>query len=675
LWRLPTRGALGNGLRVVAGAVLATGGTLAVATRGRVLGLTPKDSGETHFERQEIWPGSGTTVWVRLGEALRVDERTLDWARRAIVLAGGEYYAGRTSPFWYDADSFFQLLQACPDQTVFEVVNALDGCAHPKNARIAAAFKGRMAGSLSRDEAAALLEAARGHARPVNPARLKGIGRSVAGLPPHYEKVMGTLTLPSARGAVDAEVPYLVEAWARVASGKPTFRVSVNRTPMTASASILYDKAEKVVAIYGGGLRHQFKAKKPVDLWLNVDIPYMPITSDGKAPNLELLVDPIVDASFAATRRACGAERPDAKDKVKHLIFDRIEEAAAKASGGGRFRFSLRQLFYAVRPHVIEAVGKEPTYGYFGDVVTAYEREIGRDVPGMYRDERGLIYHPHLGQSIPRGTLGAESYDRPPWTFNKIIYFEKEGFFPQLRDVGWPERHDCGLITSKGFSTRAARDLIDGLGRGDEPLYFFCVHDADAAGTMIYQTLQRATAARPGRLVEIVNLGLDVGEALAMGLQVEKVKRPVNGKGKVIARPVADYAAEHREWLQANRVELNSMTTPQFLDWLDRKMAPFVGKVVPPDDVLASRLEEEFRGQFRAEVVERVLSEAFIDEQVEAAVRALRPEFAALRPTLARIVRQRLEAEPKAPWTGPVAELAARLRDDALVTTTRRTGT
>ncbi len=39
LLRLPTRGALGNGLRVVVGAVLASGGTLTVSTRGRALHL------------------------------------------------------------------------------------------------------------------------------------------------------------------------------------------------------------------------------------------------------------------------------------------------------------------------------------------------------------------------------------------------------------------------------------------------------------------------------------------------------------------------------------------------------------------------------------------------------------------------------------------------------------
>src|SRR5260370_26427409 len=42
LLRLPTRGALGNGLRVVAGAVLASGGRLEVQTRGHRYWLLPQ---------------------------------------------------------------------------------------------------------------------------------------------------------------------------------------------------------------------------------------------------------------------------------------------------------------------------------------------------------------------------------------------------------------------------------------------------------------------------------------------------------------------------------------------------------------------------------------------------------------------------------------------------------
>ena len=129
------------------------------------------------------------------------------------------------------------------------------------------------------------------------------------------------------------------------------------------------------------------------------------------------------------------------------------------------------------------------------------------------------LYHPHTGEQTYRWARDpSEAYQRPAWTFNKILYCEKEGFFPILIDAQWPERHDCALLTSKGYASRAARDVLDLLGDGDEPLTFYCIHDADGPGTMIYQTLQEATKARPGRRVEIVNLGLEPGEALDMGL-------------------------------------------------------------------------------------------------------------------------------------------------------------
>ena len=47
LLRLPQRGALGNGLRVVAGAVLASEGSLVIETRNRRIALRPESDGST----------------------------------------------------------------------------------------------------------------------------------------------------------------------------------------------------------------------------------------------------------------------------------------------------------------------------------------------------------------------------------------------------------------------------------------------------------------------------------------------------------------------------------------------------------------------------------------------------------------------------------------------------
>ena len=89
-----------------------------------------------------------------------------------------------------------------------------------------------------------------------------------------------------------------------------------------------------------------------------------------------------------------------------------------------------------------------------------------------------------------------EEYERPSWCFNKLLYIEKEGFTEGLKELQWAEKHDIAVMSSKGFSTRAARDLIDNLAKHDEPITVFCAHDADAAGSMIYQTLQEATKAQ-----------------------------------------------------------------------------------------------------------------------------------------------------------------------------------
>jgi hypothetical protein len=100
LLRLPTRGALGNGLRVVAGAVLASDGRLVLETRGRRLELRPQDSGETLAAVAPCARTAGTRIEIDLGEELSGAD-ALAWARGTAELAGlGEIYRGRSSAGW-----------------------------------------------------------------------------------------------------------------------------------------------------------------------------------------------------------------------------------------------------------------------------------------------------------------------------------------------------------------------------------------------------------------------------------------------------------------------------------------------------------------------------------------------------------------------------------------------
>jgi hypothetical protein len=79
------------------------------------------------------------------------------------------------------------------------------------------------------------------------------------------------------------------------------------------------------------------------------------------------------------------------------------------------------------------------------------------------------------------------------------------------------------------------------------------------------------------------------------------------------------------EWLQNHRVELNAMTTPEFIEWLNRKMAEQCsGKLIPPDDVLVTELEKRLEAKVRAAVTERILREAKFEGQVATALATIR---------------------------------------------------
>src|SRR5262249_43827681 len=88
LLRLPQRGALGNGLRVVAGAVLASEGSLAVITRNKRIELRPEHDGTTKvLKATKVDFPTGTRIEIAFGPALHADQRTLNWARLACRLA------------------------------------------------------------------------------------------------------------------------------------------------------------------------------------------------------------------------------------------------------------------------------------------------------------------------------------------------------------------------------------------------------------------------------------------------------------------------------------------------------------------------------------------------------------------------------------------------------------
>ena len=123
--------------------------------------------------------------------------------------------------------------------------------------------------------------------------------------------------------------------------------------------------------------------------------------------------------------------------------------------------------------------------------------------------DRGHFTEPHTDRVIGLGTLAARRYLKgyaapvlngagirpaaidtcgPAGRYGAMFYIEKEGFDPVIAAAELAERFDLAIMSCKGMSVTAARELIDETCcRYGIPL--FVLHDFDISGFSIAQTL------------------------------------------------------------------------------------------------------------------------------------------------------------------------------------------
>ena len=295
----------------------------------------------------------------------------------------------------------------------------------------------------------------------------------------------------------------------------------------------------------------------------------------------------IRDRRREANRRERMQRQQVREVSLKDLVLKHLPTIIAQVSQNGRLSFTQRDLFYAVRPLVQQEHDKSIKYSYFKALLTDIEAEQG-EIAGMLREPRGSLYHPHLRETIPLSTESVAAYRRPFWTFNKIAYIEKAGTQKNLIETGWPEEFDCAIANTGGYTTRAVKDLFDLLATSSEPVTVFCIHDADAAGTMIYHTLQNETKARGARKVEIVNLGLEPWEGVDWGSRSRRSRGPRTARSRPTWPSMIDgswlacWLRFVGDWLQSYRIELNAM--PPAIAWITRKIEQYPPRKVeaPP---------------------------------------------------------------------------------------------
>jgi hypothetical protein len=216
------------------------------------------------------------------------------------------------------------------------------------------------------------------------------------------------------------------------------------------------------------------------------------------------------------------------------------------------------------------------------------------------------------------------------------------------------------------------------LATTEEELIFFCIHDADISGTLIYQALQGATRARPERKVKIINIGLEPWEGLQMGLEVERLekeskKNPAQYVLKYEQQPdglkpidviPTTYFSTWTEWLRNFRIELNAMDTPTFIKWLDQKISQYDnGKVVPNPTYLRQEAESVIEVNLKQQIKEELLKQMRIEDQVLQRFKNLYPQLVNQvdAAEIEKLVRADLGQNPQQSWAKPFQQILADL--------------
>ena len=235
--------------------------------------------------------------------------------------------------------------------------------------------------------------------------------------------------------------------------------------------------------------------------------------------------------------------------------------------------------------------------------------------------------------------------------YQAVLYIEKEGFEPVLREAGVLDRFNIAVASCKGQSVVAARRLVDELcGPGGVPL--LVVHDFDKSGFEIVQSLVSVSRAaidgdrvkyRFQNDVQFVDLGLRLADVDEWGLESERCTKPAKFKPDSLAT-----AEEQKFLLSGRRVELNAFTSPDFVKWLETKLREngIDEEFVPVGDVLEAT--------FRRAVFRESLNTVIREQSEVLAEQALESEVPSdLRTRITALLRE----SPGKPWDKVLAGL------------------
>lgn len=619
-----------------------------------------------------------------------------------------------TAPHWYTPDRFRALVALLLNaeqrtgkaRSINEFIrefHGLSGTAKAKAIAQAANLSGAMlrdlvqGGDVDMIRLTALLAAMQEAARPVKAEALGVLGQDHCAVNlQRYGVTPDSIEYRRAQGEADG-LPYCLEVAFGVKQdgSKPrTLRVGINFSPALEQPLVVLDTALTEA---------RCTRSDPVALLVHLACPLVQFADRGKAratlpaaiaSDLQRLVK-LVTARFAkAKRQADRNDRMQARDleelrnahkdkpmTAKAAAWQVMEQAYLKASNNGTLPANARQMMYAARPLIIELIGKATpwkntatfTQGLLPDYMEAHPDQCANwDV---VFDDRGHFAEPHTARRIGVGTLAVRNYIRdwhqiiktdlapsmpvqlnttgPALCYRFVLFVEKEGFNPLLERARIAERYDLALLSTKGMSVTAARQLVEQL--SEEGVTTLVLHDFDKSGFTICHTLQNDTRRyRFKTAPRVIDLGLRMADVETMSLDSEAVEYsgdidPRPGLMERGATPAeAAYLVTGKKdgrWT-GRRVELNAMDARQFLDWLEGKLQEHGVKKFIPDD--AEAIKTAWQRAWRINELNKVIVKAAADL----------PEAPEPPADLAEHISAKLAENPAMRWDAALLETA-----------------
>jgi DNA topoisomerase VI subunit A len=353
------------------------------------------------------------------------------------------------------------------------------------------------------------------------------------------------------------------------------------------------------------------------------------------------------------------------EQSIKEVAYEVMQQAYLKASANGTLPATARQVMYAARPLIQQRTDKQLDDQYFTQQLLPDYMNEHRVAWDVVFDDRGHFHEPHTGRSIGLGTLAVRDYlgkigspefeeggfsraaiktYGPECRFGAVLFLEKEGFLPLLRQAGIAQRYDLAIMSTKGVSNTAARKLVDQM-CGQHQIPLLVLHDFDKSGFSILGTLKQSNRRYLFRnQIKIIDLGLRLPDI--DGLEAEEVFD--RGSSRAIRENlrVNGATAEEIEFLLAGRVELNALASDELIAFIERKLTGHgIVKVIPTNE----RLIEAYKLVLRSAQIEKIVETA-LEQQDDHTIEA--------PADLEDRIRNYIKEHPEARWDRAVSAIA-----------------